>query len=100
MKRTLVKTIFNDSYWGITPRSTDAQGYLTRVDSYLNRDYAWSTNGTGKPDARSLAIHEFGHWVNFKDDCSIGTSVMCWQPNTIKRSLTQHDQDELKAVYP
>jgi hypothetical protein len=75
-------------------------GYVIAASSYLNTDYtSWKTDGSSFPDVRTVAIHEFGHWVRFIDSCSLSASVMCAN-GQVKWSLTTDDKNDLKAVYP
>lgn len=73
--------------------------YVIAASSYLNRDYVWVTNGSSFPDVRTVAIHELGHWVEFKDSCSKPASVMCGNKQ-VKWNLTADDKSDLQAVYP
>lgn len=87
-----------DEWYGAT-RPFTAGGFVVAATSYLNRDYSWSTDGSSFPDVRTVAIHEFGHWVTFIDSCQLPASVMC--PNSqVKQALTQDDKNDLAAVYP
>jgi hypothetical protein len=71
---------------------------ITRATTYLNSALTWYTNGNW-PDVQTVALHEFGHWVEFNDSCTVTASVMC-ATGTVKRSLNSHDTTEVQAVYP
>lgn len=88
-----------DDWYGATFLYWDSAGYISSATTYLNRDYIWYTDGVRTPDVRMASLHEMGHWVHFVDSCSPADTIMCNQ-DLLRRSLTTHDTDELRAVYP
>lgn len=77
---------------------------ITHSKTYLNAYYTWNTSGTmdkanKKTDVKTVAMHEFGHWLVLDHD-SRYTSAVMWPNWTKKWSLTTDDINGIKAIYP
>lgn len=65
----------------------------------------WGTSTTvpsGKFDAQSVAAHEFGHCVSLNHSGASADTMYASIPiqNSSKRTLTTHDADGIKVMYP
>lgn len=89
-----------NSWYGAAYTFEDSSNtYIVAASAYLNKDYTWYTDGSTFPDVQMVALHEMGHWVHFKDDCSLPESVICAQ-TSIRRALSADDKSDLSAAYP
>ena len=91
------------SYW------VDLNGIIIECDIRFNDiSYDWSTSGhpsSGQFDVQSVAVHEFGHWLNLLDlyGDNDTTKVMYGINNGglegVKRSLTLDDIAGIQYIY-
>ena len=91
---------------GITS-SKQLNGILWYCNSDFNTYQSFSTSGTPSSsqfDAQSVALHEFGHWLQLNDltSSSNSSSIMYYMigKGTVKRALTTDDINGDKALYP
>lgn len=57
-------------YPALTFHSVNGANEITWIATYLNSYYTWSTDGTptaSEYDVQTIAVHEFGHWLNLGD---------------------------------
>lgn len=101
--------------WGTTAGSLATTYYwyyvgtineIFECDVVFNDDYTWSTDTdtpSGKYDVESVALHEFGHWLNLKDlyDPADSDKVMYGylMNGEEKRELHQCDIDGICYIY-
>jgi hypothetical protein len=85
---------------------------IIEVDMVFNNYYNWSvsgSSGSGQFDIQSVALHEFGHWLNLRDlygDVSgypQDTDKVMYGISTagaVKRTLQASDQSGMRWIYP
>ncbi len=102
-----ITTLARTTYWYNTYFKT-----ISEVDMEFNNYYNWSTYnspGAGQYDVQSIALHEFGHYLNLRDlygnvsgypedtgKVMYGIST----PGTTKRNLHLCDQEGIRWIYP
>lgn len=82
-------------------------GQIIDVDLRFNDYYIWDATGApaNRPDLRSVATHELGHWLSLGHDddpgCPGSTPVMCpsYIMGQLKWTLGANDIAGIKAVY-
>ncbi len=81
-----------------------SNGYITDCNTDFNTYHPFSYGGGGGTyDTRTVALHEFGHWVSLADlywwDTSDTSIVMYYGYTGIKTSLNMDDINGIRAIY-
>jgi hypothetical protein len=91
--------------------SAAANGTILWANTYLNLDFAWNTGGTmnqsqGMADVRTVATHEFGHWLRLLHPSQCGTvtnleKAAAMTPDwTTKWNINGDDDSGIYSIYP
>lgn len=81
-------------------------GILYMANTDFNSYYSFSYSGTpssSQYDAQSVALHEFGHWLQLLDLTSGSSAPVMWHSigrGVVKRTLTSDDINGDKYLYP
>lgn len=81
-----------------------SSGVIVEADMVINDHYDWDTSGSptgGEFDLESVALHEFGHYLQLEHDNS-PSAVMYYaiSAGSVKRALHQNDIDGIRFIYP
>lgn len=78
---------------------------ISKCETYFNNNKIWSTSGeSGKYDVRSVATHEFGHWLDLYDlyNSTDTEKTMYYQTaagETKKQTLDSDDIAGINSIY-
>jgi putative cell wall-binding protein len=102
----------NDMFWSdsILPPGVASQAFLwvigediVEINTIFNDDYDWGDGTGGTYDVESVALHEFGHWLNLRDLYGADSHKVMygWRAeDDAMRSLAPEDAAGVKWVYP
>lgn len=98
----------NEIMWGSTSGSLATTYYwyvgnaIVEVDMVFNDSFYWSKDGSHY-DVQSIALHEFGHWLNLRDIYGGSDSYKIMygfsSSGVLKRNLTSIEVDGIKWIY-
>jgi hypothetical protein len=98
----------NEIVWGLTSGSLATTYYwyvgstIVEVDMVFNDSFNWSKDGS-QYDVQSVALHEFGHWLNLRDIYGGADSYKIMygfsSSGVLKRNLTSIEVDGIKWIY-
>jgi hypothetical protein len=82
-------------------------GYIIKNITWMNEELEWSTDGTPSAtefDAETVAVHEFGHWLNLCDlEEEYNEDEVMYEninPQHVHRDLGSGDEDGIEYIYP
>lgn len=89
---------------GFTLCAENFLGRITQCNSRFNTYYSINDGSGGTYDAESIALHEFGHWLelyhHYDANRKIDVMYGILNPGDIKRILSDHDKAGIRALYP
>lgn len=94
----------NTGYLGVTYHAYDVFGYISDMDTEINRYYQFSTAGTCTTPPYTLDYlmrHEFGHWVEFADEYNTSEVTVMYGAYDCNKwnSIKSHDSSSVTTIY-
>jgi len=77
-------------------------GTIIETDMVFNKSFTWSTGDHSPPghyDVKTVALHEFGHWLGLGDHYENPELAMYYQYTGIKRDLHEGDLAGVEYIY-